>query len=286
MIKTSEKCCVYILNESPLYHAMYSVSVRMLRLHNPDMKIILYYVLDSNSDSWSESNSLYGQIDSDNAKRYMLLNRLEIEELSAKMGVEVRVRMLMHRSQNYAPIQRSLLYDLEFTDVLLLDVDTFFFGDISRVFSFLPDKDFIACPMVGINKGENSIEKHKMMFTYRRQDSVVKEVVKPFNSGVVLWRRSLLSEYARYVLGCCNELLHKKHPMSDMMYALREDARSREEIACNLFVLENGLSASMFDPNDVAIAEYRENLCILHSSSAGFPYFFSKFAHEGKLVPN
>ena len=116
MIKTSEKCCVYILNESPLYHAMYSVSVRMLRLHNPDMKIILYYVLDSNSDSWSESNSLYGQIDSDNAKRYMLLNRLEIEELSAKMGVEVRVRMLMHRSQNYAPIQRSLLYDLEFTD--------------------------------------------------------------------------------------------------------------------------------------------------------------------------
>lgn len=286
MIKTREKCCVYILNESPIYHAMYSVSVRMLRLHNPDVKIILYYVLDSNSDSWSESSGLYGQIDSENAKKYMLLTRLEIEELSAKMGVEVRVRTLTYRSQNYAPIQRSLLYDLEFTDVLLLDVDTFFFGDISRVFSLFPDKDFIACPMAALNRAENSIENQNMMFVYRRQDSVVKEVVKPFNSGVVLWRRSLLSEYARSVLGYCNELLHKKHPMSDMMYALREDGRSREEIACNLFVLENGLSSSIFDPSDVAIAEYSENLCILHSSSSGFPYFFAKFAHEGKLVPN
>lgn len=286
MTKTNEKCCVYILNESPIYHAMYSVSVRMLRLHNPDLKIILYYVLDSNADSWSESSSLYGKIDSENAKRYMLLTRFEIEELSAEMGVEVRVRMLTYRSQNYPPMQRSLLYDLEFTDVLLLDVDTFFFGDIGRVFSFLPDKDFLACPMAALNRAENSIEKQKMMFTYRRQGSIVKEVVRPFNSGVVMWRRSLLSEYARSVFGYCNELLYKKHPMSDMMYALREDGRSREEIACNLFVLENGLSASLFDPCDVAIAEYSQNLCVFHSSSAAFPYFFAKFAHEGRLVPN
>lgn len=285
-MKTTEKCCVYILNESPIYHAMYSVSVRMLRLHNPDLKIILYYILDSNSDSWSESNSLYAQIDSESAKRHMLLTRSDIEDVSARMKVEVRIRRLTYRSQNYPPLQRALLYDLEFTDVLLLDVDTFCFGDVLRVFSYLPHKDFLACPMAALNKAENAIEKHRMMFSYRFRGSVVKEVVSPFNSGVVLWRRSLLSEYSRSVISRCNELLQKKHPMSDMMYSLREDGRSREEIACNLFVLENGIPSSHFDSRDVAIGEYNENLCLFHSSSAGFPYFFAKFAQEGKLLPN
>ena len=150
------------------------------------------------------------------------------------------------------------------------------------------DYDFVACPLVAVNASQKEVSliKHKVRFSYFENNMIIKETLLPYNSGVVFWKGNFLKSYGKQVLKYCNDLLYKKHPMSDMMYTLREDARNREEIACNLFIFESGLKHTYFDCQDVDIYNFKENPAILHSSSTGFPYIMQQLAYDKKLVPN
>jgi len=284
-----QKSCVYILNENPIYHAMFSVSIRTFRKHNPNLRLRLVYVNDNNQDSWSATNNLFKDIDPYYTSRFMYFMKEDIFRLVKELNVELTyVEELPYKSQNFVSIQRCLFKDMDFNDVILLDVDTFCFKPIDNIFEKYQDFDFVATPLVGINFGspEPNIVKHKMRFTYFENDIIIKENLLPYNSGVVYWKGNLLQKYGSVVLDYCNRLLYKKHPMSDMMFSLRPDARNREEVACNLFVLENGIKSKFFDEKDVSTFDYHDDLSILHATSNGFPFIFSKLAYEQKLIPN
>lgn len=284
-----QKSCIYILNENPIYNAMFSVSVRTLRKYNQNLKIRLVYVNDENKDSWSATNNLFKEIDPYYTSKYMHFFKQDIFKLVKDLDIELNmVDSLPYKTQNFVSIQRCLFKDMEFNDAILLDVDTFCFKSIDYLFDKYKEYDFVASPLVGINFGDTnpSIIKHKMRFTYFENDMIIKETLLPFNSGIVFWKGNLLQQYGNVVLDYCNKLLYKKHPMADMMFAVRPDARNREEIACNLFVLENNIKRRFFDDDDVSVYDYNNNLSLLHTTSNGFPYLFSKMAYEGKLIPN
>jgi len=281
----NNNCCVYVLNENPIYNAMFSVSIRTFRKHNPKIPITLFYVNDSNKDSWEQTNKLFKEISPEYTKRFMLFRQEDIFSLVKNLDINlIEINDLPYKSQNYVSIQRCIFENYDFDDAILLDVDTFCFRSIDFIFEKYSNYDFVACPLVGINNG--TISKQKMRFIYFDGDNLEKQTLMQFNSGVDFWKGNLLKEYGKQVLQYCNNLLYKKHPMSDMMYALREDGRNREEVACNLFVLENKIKNSFFDTEDVSVFEYSQDLAILHSTSSAFPYLFSKLAFEGKLVEN
>ena len=281
--------CLYILNDNPLYHAMFSVSVRLLRSINPEIPIQLIYVKDSNVDSWSETNEIFKSLDSNFVQKYMAWNFENIEGLVKLCNIDIRVvEKLPYRSQNFVSMQRCLFEGIDTENVLLLDVDTFIFKPIDYVFTKYKDSDIYACPMVAFLKDKDSsrVDKTEIMFSYLIENKLHKKVISPMNSGVVLFRKGLIKKYGSCVLKYCNELMYKKHPMSDMMFAVRSDGRSREEFSFNLFALENNISTDFFDETDIAISEFNPNLSIFHTGSNTYSYYFSKLAEINLLIPN
>jgi len=281
--------CLYIINDNPLYHAMFSVSVRLLRTRSPQIPIEVIYVKDQNSDSWAESNEIYKSLDQNFVQKYMAWNFENINALSNLCNFKLHVYdKIPYRSQNFVSMQRCLFENIETENVLLLDVDTFIFRPIDHVFEKYMETDIYACPMVAIlNDSKTSrVDKTEIMFSYLRENKLHKKVILPMNSGVVLFRKNLIKKYGSHVLQYCNELMYKKHPMSDMMFAIRPDGRSREEIAFNLFLLENNISHKFFDPTDIAISKFDQNLSIFHTGSNTYSYYFGQFARNNLLVPN
>lgn len=282
-------CCVYILNENPIYQAMYSVSVRLLRRYNPNLHIHLIYVKDGNSDSWAESGKLISEIDKSIVEKYMAWGEDNILRLSSVLGVSVdMVSKLPYKSQNFVSMQRCLFERCGFENALLLDTDTFVFKPINEIFSIKPDLDMIACPMVGIvpDVQNNQVAQQRMMFAYWCDGKVAKKSILPMNSGVVLFRKSLLREYGLTVIDYCNKLNFKKHPMSSMMFVLRSDGRNREEVAFNLFVLERNINAGYFDQSDVGVFNFDGKMSIFHTGSSAYAHWFTQFANNGVLVRN
>lgn len=281
--------CVYILNDNPVYQAMYSVSIRLLRRHNPRLPVHLIYVKDNNVDSWSDSGSIFSVIDKSMIERHMVWGDENIMRLSSAMGVSVDlVSNLPYKSQNFVSMQRCLFERCGLENALLLDTDTFIFKSIDGIFTTSPDLDMIACPMVGIvPETQNSqVTQQKMMFAYWCGDKVAKKSILPMNSGVVLFRKSLFKKYGSTVIDYCNRLNFKKHPMSSMMFVLRPDGRNREEVAFNLFVLENNIKSGYFDQNDVGIFNFDRNVSIFHTGSSAYAHWFTQFAKSGVLVNN
>lgn len=286
-MKIKPQSCIYILNENPLYHAMYSVSIRSLRKHNPDIPVTLLYVYDSNQDSWSPSNGLFKDIPPYFTQNFMYFKQEEVLKISKDLNVDiVPIHGLPYKSQNYVSIQRCLFSDMDFEDVLLLDVDTFFLRPIQFLFDKYKNFDFVACPFVAYDAEKNVMVKQSMRFIYNKNNTIEKQFLLPYNSGVVLWKGNLLQQYGKKVLNYCNDILYKKHPMADMIYSLRDDVRNREEMACNLFILEHDVNHGFFDPDDVAIVEHRESAALIHSTSVYFPPLFTTLAMNNKLVIN
>ena len=124
----NNNCCVYVLNENPIYNAMFSVSIRTFRKHNPKIPITLFYVNDSNKDSWEQTNKLFKEISPEYTKRFMLFRQEDIFSLVKNLNINlIEINDLPYKSQNYVSIQRCIFEKYDFDDAILLDVDTFCF---------------------------------------------------------------------------------------------------------------------------------------------------------------
>lgn len=281
--------CVYILNDNPVYQAMYSVSIRLLRRYNPRLPIHLIYVRDGNADSWSQSNKIFSELDKTMVERYMVWGEDATLRLSSAMGVTIDVvANLPYKSQNFISMQRCLFERCNIENALLMDTDTFIFKPIDGVFSIRPDLEMIACPMVGVvpETQNTQVIQQKMMFSYFSDGRIVKRSILPMNSGVVLFRKGLLKQYGSTVVDYCNRLNFKKHPMSSMMFVLRSDGRNREEVAFNLFVLERNIKAGYFDQNEIGVFNFERTMSIFHTGSSAYAHWFGQFAKNNILVNN
>lgn len=282
-----EKACVYILNDNQIYHGMFSVSLRMLRRKNPDIPVVLFYVRDANADSWHKNTLAIGAaFDKQLVSDHMLFGERAILDLCRRESVRVEmVDKLPYATQNFVSIQRCVFDRCGVGEALLLDVDTFVFGDVGQLFGRSPSCEVLASPMVGVF-GNQGVTTQNIIFSYMVGGGVVKRLVKPANSGVVLFRRNLIREYGSVVKQYCDLLMCKKHPMSHMMYTMRPDGRSREEFSFNLYLLESGKNFCFFENSDVSTYDHSPGSVVFHSSSASYPSNFSIFCRAGNLVPN
>lgn len=286
------RACVYLLNQNPIYRGIFSVSVRTLRKHNPDIPIILFYVEDYGMDNYHPSLKLAKHIGADQAKKYLKVSEIEIFDLCKELNIDLRrVKSPCQELNRYTPAHRVYLKEVKEESVLLLDSDTFIFGNIDSFFE--KKSDFIADRMRGYSipsDGSPPItEQISLVYVYEKNknpEDLARVRVTPFNSGVVVFHKGTAAQYGEEILNYCNRLLFKKHPLSHLVHAYREDARNREEFACTLFVLENNLSWEYFEKSEVQTHTLESWPTIFHSTSVTWPQYFDAFAKQGLLVEN
>jgi len=286
------KSCVYFLNQNPIYRGIFSVSIRLLRKYNPNLPVTLFYVEDGGVDSYLPSLKLCKYISSDNAKKYLKIEESEIFDLCKELDVNLRrVKPPVKQLNGFNSTHRVYLKEVQDESVLLLDSDTFVYGNLDYFF----DKklDFVADKMQSYSpaaEGKQAYtEKTFWVFNYekdRNPETPVKVRMSPFNSGVVVFNNGTAAKYGEQVLSYCNRLLLKKHPLAELMYVHREDARNREECACVLFVLENNLTWGYFDESDVQTYNFEFPVKVFHTTNSAWPYFFNVLAKQNLLVEN
>jgi len=286
------KSCVYFLNQNPIYRGMFSVSARLLRKYNPDLPVTLFYVEDGGLDNYQPSLQLAQFISADNAKKYLKIEEEELFDLCKELNITLRkVAAPIKQLNGFNSTHRVYLREIQDESVLVLDADTFIYNDITPFFDM--DCDFAADYMqsyIPASEGQQaSTEQTYWMFNYEKDknpEDPVKVRMSPFNSGVALFKNGNAAKYGEQVLNYCNRLLLKKHPLSEIMYAMREDARNREECACTLFVLENNLKWEYFSSADVQTYKLAFPVKIFHTTNSAWPYFFDALAKQNLLVNN
>lgn len=243
---------VYIVNDFWLYRLMARCSIATLRAHNPDLRVEVHYV----SDAGANNRDLGGML-----TRVAGLPRVtadEFREECARLGASVvEVRDIdMGGEPGYTPAQRGCLTSVGPGRVLLLDADTFVFGSVDPILDMLDGADFVA--------DRNSFGERRSM-EYRGR------TMSPFNSGVVAWGDGWLPRYASQVARYCVELRDGSHPMSRWLHENTTPGcgppQGREELACSLFVLDNGLRYAYTTKSQVQTGSYMGG-CIVHHTLA------------------
>ena len=252
----TEMICLYIVNEEPAYISMLSFSLRMLRQHNPNVPIVVYYVQDGRRDT-----------------RYMplveiarALNKLpnDFESLSRfceELNVEIRVRV-PKQEQKYSPLHRLILQEVEDKTVLLLDSDTFIFGNIENLPQIYSEYDFVATPNT---------------FGLTNKVPAFDPKFKTFNSGVVLCQNGLFRRWMNTIGNYCDGLYYGGHPLSKWLWETSTgECDAREEFSASLFVLENNVKYAYFEDKHVQMGSYDGNALILHTLTPGWRTLFQK----------
>jgi hypothetical protein len=273
---------------------MFSVSIRLLRKYNPDLPVTLFYIEDGGADNYLPSLQLAQYISADNAKKYLKIEEQEIFDLCKELNVNVRrVPTPVKQLNGFNSTHRVYLKEIQDESVLLLDTDTFIYGDLNPLFEKAERLDFVADHMQSYYPTTEGKQAHTeqtfWVFNYEKDknpETPVKVRMSPFNSGVVVFNNGTAAKYGQQVLNYCNRLLLKKHPLAEVMYAHRDDARNREECACTLFVLENNLTWGYFDKSDVQTYKLEFPVKVFHTTSAAWPYFFDALSKQNLLVEN
>lgn len=249
--------CLYIVNEEPAYISMISFSLKLLRHHNPNVSIVVYYVLDGKRDSRSMPLMEIARA----------LNKLpndfySFSQLCEELNVEIRVRSAPYQDQKYSPLHRVILQEVENETVLLLDSDTFIFGNIEDFPQIYADYDFVATPNTwGMT---NKVPSFDSKF-------------KTFNSGVVLCQNGLFCRWMKTINDYCDGLYYGGHPLSKWLWETSTgDCDAREEFAASLFVLENNVKYAYFKDKHVQMGNYDGNSLILHTLTPNWRTLFHK----------
>lgn len=281
------KTCVYIINQNPIYRGMFSLSVKMLRRHNPNIPVKLLYVEDAGHDTYVPSLQLSQYIGAEYGNKYLKLEETDIFDLCKELNVDVsKLPPPIQLLNGFNSTHRIHLSQIKEESVLLLDADTFIFEDVESLFR--TDKDFLAdrMQMYMPKDDKMDVEAQTWVFNYEKDknsDDPVKIRMNPFNSGVVLFNNGTAAEYGRQILRYCNRLLLKKHPMAELMYSMREDGRNREECACTLFILENNLTWDYWDSKEVQTYKLSLPTKVFHTSGPTWPYYFDELAKKDLL---
>jgi len=247
--------CVYLVNEEPAYIGMLSLSLKMLRQHNHNVSVIVYYIQDGKRDSrnipLTEITRALNKLPNDYAS---------FSKLCEELNVEIRVRK-PKQEEAYYSLHRLLLQEIEEETVLLLDGDTFIFGNIEEFPTIYAGYDFVATPnswgMVNLVPG-------------------LDPSFKSFNSGVVLCQNGIFKRWMNTIGDYCQRLYDGRHPQSEWLWSVSLECAGREELAASLFVLDNGLKYRYFEDQHVQMGSYDGNARILHTLSPSWHSLYNE----------
>ena len=262
---SEDRCCTYIVNEEPAYLAITTQSLRTFRQFNPYLKVKLFFVQDQRKDSRGNAQIVEKALYSTN----LPLDAKSFLHSCEELGVEVLTRELPpdFPEKGYWSAQRWLFQEIEEPTVLLLDADTFIFGDLTEIFTEYKDYDFVATPNTFGNTHSLKIND---------------KIVNPFNSGVVLWNNGWMRLWAKRLVELCVELRDRKHPLSEWLWSVSPECTGREELAATLFVLENNLKYRYFDTKHCHTEELKYTSLIFHTLSPNWTKYFNYFFPQAK----
>lgn len=251
--------CVYLVNEEPTYIGMLSFSLKMLRKHNPNIKIVVYYVQDGKRDS-RNIQFLEASRAASRALNKLPNDYVSLSELCEELNVELRVRQ-PKQEEAYYSLHRLLLAEIEEDTVFLLDSDTFIFDCIEDFPEIYFGFDFVATPNLW-----------GMVNTVPGLDNF-----KTFNSGVVLCQNKSFHRWMSQLGDYCRSLYDGSHPRSEWLWKVSSyDCTGREEFAASLFVLDNGLKYRYFEDQHVQMGRFDGNTRILHTLSPNWHLLYSR----------
>ena len=253
---------VYILNEFWFYLTMAKCSLTTLRRHNPKIPIDIFYIQDHNENNRNVGGLLYcaGKIPQTSTQEFF--------DFCKSIDVNIRVidKIDMGDEKGYCSAQRKFLTDASEEKTLLLDADTFVFGNINPLFDLLNEYDFVA---------------DKNCFGERYSMTYKGVTMRPFNSGVVLWNKGLLKDYAGKVFDLCCDLKNGKHELSSWLYQVtmnkNEPPQGREELACSIFVLDKNLKYKYFSKQQVQTNTFYGDCLIYHTLTQNWMDAYFRF---------
>lgn len=230
-------------------------SLQTLRKYNPCFPVRVYFIKDNRRDSRNLKNLKYKINYVSQQKFFNFCDKQDIEIVEYQ-------NLDLKEETGYFSAQRIVFADCLEEKVLLLDSDTFIFGDVAELFDIYKSYDFVATP--------NTWGRHKNIF-YKGVE------FKPVNSGVVLWNNWNFKKYGENVYDYCIGLKKKIHPMGEFIYAESPNGGGREELAASLFVIDNNLKYAYFKSEHVQTEEYLSKTRIFHTLTPRWHHYFSTF---------
>lgn len=246
---------VYVLNEEPYYMTMASVSFKSLRQHNPNLPVTVYFVEDNRRDSRPTTDPQALQ------RAIQMVTNEELFSLCKSLNIEMIIYkdLDLKEEKGYFSMQRLVFRDCLYPTVLLLDADTFIFGDVTPLFEIYKDVDFASTT--------NTYGDH--YFTEWNSKSV-----RSFNSGVVVFNNQNLKKYADVIYDYCLSIKNKTHPLGEWLWSLSPLATGREELAFTLFALDNNLKYAYFDTAHVQKENWTGPTKIYHTLTHNWLNFY------------
>lgn len=242
------KVCVYLVNEKPFYLKMAANSIHMLRRFNTTIPIRVFYISASDPSS-------------------------EFVRASNKYNFEIVLRkpLKVEGEEGYFPINKYYLKENTENQVLFIDSDTFVFGNVDELFQKYEEADVAACW-------------NKWVEGRGWQPNFLG--IRPLNSGVMLWRGTILQSACASLLEYCRELREDQSYLGRWLWSLEQNCWQREEFAYSLFVDRNKLNYSIFQKMDVwnilnnSDFETMEESTIFHSYSAQWQQCFNQLCSK------
>lgn len=223
---------IYILNENPRYMTMCKYSLSSLRKHNPKIPVTIIFVEDNCRDNRGIN---LAKIKSESKDSFFEFCKEQ------NIKIDVYKDLDLKEENGYYSAQRVLFKEYKQERILLLDADTIIYDEIDSIFEKYKKVDIAATT--------NTFGDHHLMKWNEKS-------IRALNSGVVVWNNGLFSKYGEKVINYTTSLKKRTHPMGDWLYRFSAEAEGREELAFNLFILDNYLDFCYFDKEDVQ----KENL--------------------------
>jgi hypothetical protein len=245
----------------------------MLRHYNKTLPIQILYICDNGRDHRHIAN--YNEVD---LGIPWFTREMFFEEIS-KFNVQLNLvdDCDLGEENGFFSAQRQEFTKAKGEDILLIDSDTFIFDDIEPLFDNLKDFDIIADKTEwGSHGGQLNIDG---------------QLVHPFNSGVVLFKKDLLKQYGAVVNELCLEIKHERNDIGrwygEFLKIKNEspEKTGREELGLTSWVVKNNLKYRYFDSKEVQTVKLNNSTIIYHTMTQNWFTAWSKYFKGGKFCP-
>lgn len=264
---------VYLINDSCFYQRLLWFSLTTLRYYNPDIPVEILYFCDNERDSRGISDWNNIDLGIPWFTKQSFLEALQPFNVTVQfvedfdMGEEV----------GYGSMHRKELHRVEGSELLLMDADTFILDDIVPLFAKLKEHDIWADKTAWGDWGG----KYPLMG----------DLLRPFNSGVVLFGKGLMQEYGRACYKISLDIKKNIHPIGEWLdryldlHRVNHPKAGREEVGFTVWIHENKLDYGFFDRSEVQTVRYTGNTKIYHTMTNNYPKNLPRFFDKGKFLP-
>lgn len=235
---------VYLLSDRPFYMYMATNSMKMLRQYNNSIpvKVIFIETVPSLPEMGFE------------------ITKNEFLRICCELDVEVvhKPWFPIPGEEKFFLINKMYLSELEDQNVLFLDVDTFIFGDVAKLFEKYGDCDVAGC-------------QNRWVCNHGWDGKYLSGDMLPFNGGVLLfnngWHFGKSSEWSRIM----KDFGEKRTPFARWV-SCNNRSWNREEMAFSALVANSGAFYRYFDREDAHNVYWPNDLFELHKSVVAHTY--------------